>query len=200
MGRRSRPITKDAIFSYVYGVLYDPVYRARYSAHLKREFPRIPFYGDFWKWSDWGAALLSLHVGYEAAAPYPLKRIDAVDKKAKKAGVGPRPVLKSDRTKGEIVVDSETTLSGVPAEAWTFMLGNRNAVDWVLDQHKESVRRTGIAAPGFETFRFAEHKEKVIELLKRVTTVSIETMKIVDAMNTLPRLATTSENSDESAP
>ena len=44
-----RPISKEAIFHYVYGVLHDPNYREKYALNLKREFPRIPFYDDFWK-------------------------------------------------------------------------------------------------------------------------------------------------------
>jgi predicted helicase len=34
----------------------------------------------------------------------------------------------------------------------------------------------------FDTYRFADHKEKVIDLLQRVTTVSLETVKITEAM------------------
>jgi predicted helicase len=41
--RKSRPITKDAIFHYVYGVRHDPIYREKYALNLKRELPRIPF-------------------------------------------------------------------------------------------------------------------------------------------------------------
>ena len=51
--RNSRRITKDAIFHYVYAVLHDPVYREKYALNLRREFPRIPLYQDFWKWADW---------------------------------------------------------------------------------------------------------------------------------------------------
>ena len=46
-----RRITKDDIFHYVYGVLHDPDYRETYAINLKREFPRIPFYPDFWAWA-----------------------------------------------------------------------------------------------------------------------------------------------------
>ena len=45
---------------------HDPVYREKYAINLKREFPRIPFYADFWKWSDWGEELMKLHIGYES--------------------------------------------------------------------------------------------------------------------------------------
>lgn len=29
--------------------------------NLKREFPHIPFYPDFWKWAGWGEKLM--HIG-----------------------------------------------------------------------------------------------------------------------------------------
>ena len=34
----------------------------------------------------------------------------------------------------------------------------------------------------FDTYRFADYKDKVIDLLARVTTVSVETVRIVGAM------------------
>ena len=64
-----RPITKNAIFHYVYGVLHDPIYREKYVQNLKREFPRIPFYADFWKWAELGEKLMALHIGYESVKP-----------------------------------------------------------------------------------------------------------------------------------
>jgi predicted helicase len=64
-----RPITKNAIFDYVYGVLHDPAYREKYALKLKREFPPIPFYDDFWRWADWGKRLMPLHIGYETVEP-----------------------------------------------------------------------------------------------------------------------------------
>jgi predicted helicase len=124
-----RPITKDAIFHYVYGVLHDPVYREKYAQNLKREFPRIPFYADFWRWAGWGDALMALHIGYESVEPWPLVRIDARDEKAATAGLAPKPILKVDKEHGIIVLDSETQLSGVPREAWDYRLGNRCAID-----------------------------------------------------------------------
>jgi len=177
-----RPITKDAIFDYVYGVLYDPVYRDKYAQNLKREFPRIPFYADFWRWAEWGKKLMALHIGYETLKPWPLERLDALDEKSRKAGLAPKAVLRADKDAGNIQLDSETQLTGVPPEAWTYRLGNRSALEWILDQHKEKTPKDPTIREKFNTYRFADHKEKVIDLLKRVTRVSVETMKIVEAM------------------
>src|SRR5215208_7724239 len=105
------PLTKDAIFHYVYAVLHDPAYRETYAQNLKREFPRIPFYDDFSRWADWGEALIKLHIGYESVEPWPLERFDAPDEKAKAAGLPPKTVLKADKDAGVIVIDSETQLT-----------------------------------------------------------------------------------------
>ena len=46
---KGHPMTKKAIFHYVYAALHDPMYREKYRINLKREFPRIPFYKNFWQ-------------------------------------------------------------------------------------------------------------------------------------------------------
>lgn len=180
-------ISKDDIFAYVYGVLHDPIYRETYALNLKREFPRIPLYDDFKRWRDWGQDLLDLHIGYEAAEPFPLTRHDAPDRRAEGTGTTPAVKLKADRDNGVIVLDTETSLTGVPPAAWDYKLGNRSAIDWVLDQHKEKTPKDPTVREKFNTYRFADHKEAVVDLLMRVTTVSVRTMEIVDAMRTLKR-------------
>lgn len=169
------------------GVLHDPLYREKYALNLKREFPRIPFYEGFAQWAAWGKTLMDLHIGYEAVAPAALSRTDVPDEKARKAGLAPKAMLKADPGAGRILLDSETTLSGIPAAAWTYRLGNRSALEWVLDQYKEKKPKDPTIREKFDTYRFADYKEKVIDLLMRVTTVSVETMKIVDAMKAAKR-------------
>lgn len=175
-------ITSDAIFHYVYAVLHDPLYRDQYAKNLKRDFPRIPFYPDFWQWVNWGEKLMELHIGYEMAISWPLKRVDVPDQKSRKAGLPPKVILKADKEDGTIQLDSETQLTGIPPEAWSYRLGNRSALEWILDQHKERTPKDATIREKFNTYRFADHKEAVIDLLKRIVTVSVETMQIVDAM------------------
>jgi predicted helicase len=182
-GRKHRPITKEGIFHYVYAVLHDPTYRQKYAMNLKRDFPRIPFYTDFSQWVEWGKKLMDLHIGYESVAPFALKRTDVLDERARSAGLTPRVVLKVDKDAGRIQLDSETTLSGVPPEAWEYRLGNRSALEWILDQYKERTPKDPTIREKFNTYRFAEYKEKVIDLLMRVTRVSVETQEIVEAMS-----------------
>jgi predicted helicase len=186
-------ITKDAIFAYCYAVLHDPVYRDKYALNLKREFPRIPFYPDFARWAAWGEALMAMHIGYEAIEPWPVERIDTPDPR-RAEGTHPKPVLKSHPDKGLVVVDADTQITGIPREAWDYRLGNRSAIDWVLDQHKEKTPRDPTIREKFNTYRFADYKESMIELLARVVRVSVDTVAITEAMKALDR-----RNWDETA-
>lgn len=168
-------------------MLHDPIYREKYALNLKREFPRIPFYADFWLWADRGERLMALHIGYESVEPWPLMRIDAKDEKSARAGLPPRTILRADKEHGIITLDSETQLCGVPATAWEYKLGNRSGLEWILDQYKERTPKDPTIREKFDTYRFADYKEKVVDLLMRVTRVSVETMAIVEAMKATPR-------------
>jgi len=186
-GKAARKMTKEAIFHYCYAVLHDPVYREKYEQNLKRELPRIPFYPNFWQWAEWGRALMNLHIGYEAVEPFTLTRTDIPDEKAGGAGQPPKAMLKADKDAGRIQLDSETTLSGIPPEAWDYKLGNRSALEWILDQYKEKKPKDPTVREKFDTYRFAGYKEKVIDLLMRVTAVSVRTVEVTRQMQSASR-------------
>ncbi|MFT3844658.1 MAG: N-6 DNA methylase [Lacibacter sp.] len=177
-------ITKEDIFHYVYAVLHHPAYRKKYELNLKREFPRIPFYNDFQKWAQWGKQLMDLHINYEEAAPYPLERIEAIYEITNAAAHEKlsKAKLKANKEEGSIELDGITTLTGIPSTAWDYKLGNRSALEWILDQYKEKKPGDATIAEKFNTYRFADYKEQVIDLLQRVCTVSVETMKVVGRM------------------
>ncbi|MEH1966894.1 type ISP restriction/modification enzyme [Nostoc sp.] len=168
-------ITKLDIFHYTYAVLHNPAYRTKYELNLKREFPRLPFYDDFHQWVNWGKQLMDLHINYETVKPYPLKRIDL----PLATNRTPKAKLKADTANGTITLDDVTTLEGVPKIAWEYRLGNRSALEWILDQYKEKKSKDPTIAEKFNTYRFADYKEQVIDLLERVCTVSVETMQII---------------------
>ncbi len=170
---QNRRIKKEDIFYYTYGILHNPVYRKKYELNLKREFPRLPFYEDFFQWVDWGKQLMELHVNYETGQLYPL-----YEQRRK----GERVKLKVDKTKGDIIIDEVTTLTGVPEIAWEYKLGNHSALQWVLDQYQEKKPRDKTIAAKFNHYRFADYKAKVIDLLQRVCYLSVETMGILASM------------------
>jgi predicted helicase len=192
-------ITKEDIFYYTYAVLHSPVYRVKYEQNLKREFPRLPFYADFTQWRDWGRELMDLHINYETQDAFALERKDlhlTAKQKIKQDNsfVGkaetedesfiakPKTKLRADKTNGTIEIDSHTTLTGVPPSAWEYKLGNRSALEWILDQYKEKKPQDATIAERFNTYKFEDYKEQVIDLLKRVCTVSAKTMEIINKM------------------
>jgi len=172
---RTKKIKKEDIFHYIYAVLHNPAYREKYEINLKRDYPRIPFYADFFQWRDWGKSLMDLHIEYETVEHYPLTETttDIENPKAK---------LKANKDNGIIILDEATQLSGIPAQAWEYKLGNRSALEWVLDQYKEKKPRDPTIREKFNHYRFADYKTEVITLLKQVCTVSVETLKITDMM------------------
>lgn len=156
-----------------------------YALNLKREFPRIPFYPDFARWAAWGETLMAMHIGYENVEAWPVERIETPAKRAE--GTHPKPVLRSDPEAGIVVIDADTQITGIPRPAWDYRLGNRSAIDWVLDQHKEKKTRDPTIAAKFNTYRFADYKESIIALLAKVVRVSVDTVAITEAMKAVVR-------------
>jgi very-short-patch-repair endonuclease len=208
-GSGVRAITKLDIFHYTYAVLHHPAYRTKYELNLKREFPRLPFYADFHQWATWGKTLMDLHLNYETIEPYGLRRVDVpsspnpfshrrrgaetpeipglepplpMGEGAGGEGKPPKAKLKADKIEGKIILDTVTTLEGVPAVAWDYKLGNRSALEWILDQYKEKKPKDPTIAKLFNTYQFADYKEQVIDLLDRVCTVSVRTIEIIQQM------------------
>ena len=173
---KDKNITKENIFHYTYAILHNPAYRKKYELNLKREFPRIPFYENFFQWSNWGKQLMELHINYESVQPYPLQQKEVNTKEQ------PKAKLKALKEEGIIQLDENTELHGIPKEAWEYKLGNRSALEWILDQYKEKKPKDPTIAEKFNTYKFADYKEKVIDLLMRVCKVSVETMEVVREM------------------
>lgn len=191
---------KQAIFDYVYAVLHHPAYREKYALNLKSEFPRIPFYTDFQQWAAWGKQLIALHTRYADLAAYPLTRLEVSAAKPSQqnalAGMGeqgkqvsfalnataPKCKLKANKTDGTIDIDALTQLTGIPPEAWTYRLGNRSAIEWVLEEYRDYNPKDPTIKEKFHTYRFADHKEAVITLIGKVCRVSVETAAITAQM------------------
>jgi predicted helicase len=168
-----RDITKEDIFYYVYAVLHNPEYRKKYELNLKREFPRIPFYDDFFKWVNWGKQLMNLHLNYETIDPYQLRIVETLTPNPSPLVEGKRikPKLKADKTKNQIILDDVTTLTDIPPLAWEYKLGNRSALEWILDQYKEKKSKDPTIAKMFNNYRFADYKETVIGKLSVDVTI-----------------------------
>jgi predicted helicase len=179
---QGRPIDKWDLFHYVYAVLHHPHYRERYAGNLKRQLPRIPYapsLDGFRQFVDAGEQLADLHVGYEEVEPYDLNEVE--DDTAE---------YEWRVEKMKFVNDAQTvlryndflSLKGIPERAHDYCLGNRSALEWLVNQYKvRTYHRYDITHDPNDP----SNKWYIVDLMKRVTTVSVETVDIVEDLPSL---------------
>ncbi|MCC7447594.1 MAG: DNA helicase, partial [Anaerolineae bacterium] len=172
---RDASISKWDIFYYVYGLLHHPGYRTTFADNLKRELPRIPFAPDFRAFVEAGRKLADLHLNYETVAPYNLRWIEAKDTPLSYRVEKMR--LNKDKT--ALAVNNSLTLADIPPEVYQYRLGNRSALEWVIDQYQVSAdKRSGITSDPNR----ADDPRYIVDLVGRVVAVSVETVRIVNAL------------------
>ena len=181
---KNKKIAGDDIFYYTYAIFNDPKYERKYKFNLQREFPRIPLAKNFEQWSNIGRKIFDFHCNFENVKEYNLYRVDKHVKKNRT-----RLQLKTEKTDKctviKIVIDDSTTLEGVPREVLKYVIESRNPLEWILEFYKESKNQIQeescndkAVRDRFNTYNFADHKEDLITLLKRVTTVCVETVRL----------------------
>jgi predicted helicase len=187
-------ITKLDIFHYVYGILHDPAYRTKYAANLKRELPRIPFAENFGKVAETGKRLMDIHVHYEDQPEYQLTElwslpkgyvhpygleVTSVDQVPERDRYRVTKMKRDKKDPTRLIVNDFLTLTGIPANVDDYKLGNRSALDWIIDQYQVSTdKRSGITN---DPNRDDDHTY-IIRLIKKVVTVSVETVGLVEGM------------------
>jgi predicted helicase len=189
-------ISKEDLFYYIYGLLHSEDYKSRYADNLTKELPRIPCVNkaaDFWAFSQAGRALAELHIHYETVAPYPvtlecgaaafddLKDTDFYVTQMKF-------VKKGDKSK--VAYNHKIIMTDIPVAAYDYVVNGKPALEWVMERqavstHKDSGIKNDANDWAIETMGNPRYP---LELFQRVVTVSLETMKIVNA---LPPLAIT---------
>ena len=187
-------ITREDIFHYIYGLLHSEDYRERFRANLAKELPRIPCVAavdDYRAFRDAGQLLGELHVGYESVDRYPaeidtgevsLERMDPETAyrvtKMRHPGVG------RNKDHSTVIYNPHITVRGIPEEAWDYVVSGKPALQWVmLRQCVKTHKASGIVSDAnryaIETVGDPRYP---LDLLLRVITVSLETMKIVRAL------------------
>ena len=167
-------ISKWDIFHYVYGLLHHPQYRERYQANLKRDLPHIPFALDFWTFATAGARLADIHVGYEEMSPYQLTLVETPGQPL----TWQVEKMRLSKDKRSIRYNAFLTVEGIPEKAFAYQLGNRSALEWVLDQYRVKVdKRSGIVNDPNRP-----DDQHIIKLLQKVIAVSLETVEIVEGL------------------
>jgi Type ISP C-terminal specificity domain len=142
--------------------------------------------GVFRAFAKAGQRLAEIHVHYEQQPEYPLtkkeKEGEKLDYRVQK--------MKLSKDKTTLIYNQFLTLSGIPKETYDYRLGNRSALEWVVDQYQVSTdKRSGITNdPNREN-----DPTYILRLLGQVITVSLETAKIVQGLPPLGLAVTASD-------
>lgn len=176
-------ISKEDIFYYVYGLLHSTEYRTRFENDLKKELPRIPFAKDFWAFSKAGRKLAELHLNYETIEPWPVKEVSngnyrVIKMKFPKKGI-----------RHTIHYNDTCTLSEIPEEAYEYIVNGKSAIEWLMERYAVTTDKdSGIVNDPNDWCDEQGNPRYIIDLVKRVIRVSIETMEIVKALPAINEL------------
>lgn len=189
-------VGKEDIFYYVYGILHSPEYRTAFASDLKKSLPRLPLVDsadDFWAFSKAGRDLAELHLNYETVEPYKgclqvyganTNRGDGMNYRVEKMRFGKLDSKTPDKTK--IHYNEHITVEGIPLEVYDYVVNGKSAIEWIMERYAVTVHKdSGIRNDPNDWA--AEHNDEkyILNLLLRIITVSLETLKIVKA---LPKL------------
>lgn len=170
-------IAKTDIFYYVYGLLHHPEYRTRYADNLKLELPRIPFAPDFHLLCRAGRELAHLHLNYEQVEPYPLT--NAYSEDAREPNVWRvNDKMRLDKANGTLKINDMLVLSSIPAQVYDYRLGNRSALEWIVEQYR--------VKDASDPNSYSDDPRYIVNLVGSIVRVSIETIKIVNELSKLP--------------
>jgi predicted helicase len=181
-------VTADDVFFAVYGLLHSEDYRREFAADLKRMLPRIPKLtdpADFSAFAAAGRALSELHIGYERADLYPVELDDRIpwDLRVTKMRYGGK-AGNWDRT--VIHVAPGVTIGGIPVEAHEYKLGSRSALDWILERYQvKTDKASGLVNDPNDWGTEHGNPAYIIELIQRIVTVSVESVRIVQSLPSL---------------
>jgi predicted helicase len=125
-----------------------------------------------------GARLAEIHVHYEKQDEYPLTKREKEGEKLDWSVTKMR--LSKDKT--SLIYNQFLTLSGIPPATYEYRLGNRSALEWVIDQYQVSTdKRSGITNDPNR----ADDPRYILRLIGQVITVSLETVKILGSLPAL---------------
>ncbi len=161
-------LDKWSIFYYVYAVLHVPEYRQRYAENLKRDLPRIPFVEkkSFYAYVEAGTKLAKLHRDYEQVQPFPLVKEE--NRNAPFSWLV-RDKMKFSSDKTSLEYNDCLTLSGIPVRVYDYKLGNRSALEWIIDQYYVSTDPNDPEQPG-----------AIVKLIGQVIQVSLDTLDLIE--------------------
>ena len=183
-------LSEDDTFAYIYGLLNSIEYQTQYQNDLVKDLAHIPIVKNKEKYVEIGQKLINLHLHYEEAVPYedlniqinkPNYHVEQMTFSKIKNKDGKRI-----KDKSTIIFNKDIIISGIPKEAYQYIVNGNSAIEWIMDQYqihktdKEHREAKIIDDPN----DFSDDPKYIFNLLLRIITVSLKT---IDLINQLPK-------------
>ena len=178
--------TKEDIFYYVYGFLHNPDYRTEFAADLKKRLPRISFVDDsiiFWKYVKAGRELAQLHLHYEDYANEAAGVIININNAVYDNFEVTKMRFASKEDKSTIIYNSFITITGIPAEAYEYVVNGRSAIEWIMESYQiKTHKESRIVNDPNDWAREHNKPRYILDLLLSIITISVKTVEIVKGL------------------
>ncbi|MDR2421863.1 MAG: hypothetical protein LBE01_00610, partial [Deltaproteobacteria bacterium] len=124
-----------------------------------------------------------LHLNYESVEPYAKAQVFG-EEKGDFLVDKIRYIDKND--KSAIQYNPFIKITGIPLEAYEYVINSKSAIDWILDRYQVKVDpESGIKNDPNDWANDHNEPRYVLDLLLRIVTVSLKTMKIIKGLPTL---------------
>lgn len=181
-------ISKEDVFNYVYGILHSPEYRTRFASDLKKQIPRVPLAKDFKAFATAGKALLGMHVNYESVDPYPLQEEWKSEERNFTVKKMKHPKRSGEQDLSKIVINEYLTLSEIPLSAYRYTIKGRSAIEWIIKEYAIQEDTKGKSGIVNDPNLYSQDERYIVDLIKKVVTISLNTMEIVDSLPAIKEL------------
>ncbi|MGI9345796.1 MAG: type ISP restriction/modification enzyme, partial [Gammaproteobacteria bacterium] len=190
-------ISKEDLFYYIYGLLHSEDYRSRFAANLTKALPHVPrvkSYAHFAAFAQAGRQLADLHLNYEHKQPYPVDfecGKATLDSMSADAFTVQKMRFKTQKDKSAdkstIVYNDNITITGIPLQAYDYLVNSRSAIEWVMERQRISTHKdSGIVNnPNDWAVETMGNPRYPLDLLLKVIGISVESVRIIKALPAL---------------
>ncbi len=176
-------VSKEDIFSYVYGILHSPEYRTRFQNDLKKMLPRIPLVEEprhFWSFSKAGRELANLHLNYETVPPS--EEVNVTGANCDNFTVEKMRFPQKGQ-RNTIIYNSAITISNIPAKAYDYIVNGKSAIEWIMERYQLTTHKeSGITNNPNDWAKEVGNPRYILDLLLSVVNVSVKTVEIVEGL------------------
>jgi predicted helicase len=191
----NKNITKENIFYYIYSVFHSEEYKSKFKNNLSKEMARIPISKNFKLFSEIGKKLADIHLNFDNTKQYEDAVIEYTNDKLRNKD--PRSYYRVEKMflknkenasgKSYIIYNNNITIRNIPNEIFSYQINGKSALEWIIERQGIYEFKDSKITHDANDYANEEldNPKYPLELILKVITVSIETLKITKNLPTL---------------